>query len=67
MTFQLSHIVRVLNSHLMQLQWIDQNAEQLQTKVAAAQKAALGLSSNGYGGGEGDGVEAFYRSFGGRR
>ncbi|KIN04203.1 hypothetical protein OIDMADRAFT_102489 [Oidiodendron maius Zn] len=63
----LSHIVRVLNSHLMQLQWIDQNAEQLQAKVTAAQKAAQGHTSNGYGGGDGDGVEAFYKSFGGRR
>lgn len=51
----------------MQLQWIDQNAEQLQAKVTAAQKAAQGLTSNGYGGGDGDGVEAFYKSFGGRR
>lgn len=67
MSSKLSHIVRVLNSHLMQLQWIDQNAEQLQAKVAAAQKAALGQGSNGYGGGESDGVEAFYKSFGGRR
>jgi nuclear pore complex protein Nup62 len=66
-TFQLSHIVRVLNSHLMQLQWIDQNAEILQTKVTAAQKLAQGIGSNGYGGGEGDEVEAFYKSFGARR
>ena len=49
----------------MQLQWIDQNAEQLQAKVTAAQKAAQGLASNG--GRDGDGVEAFYKSFGGPR
>nr|7TBI_M1 Chain M1, Nsp1 [Saccharomyces cerevisiae]7TBI_M2 Chain M2, Nsp1 [Saccharomyces cerevisiae]7TBI_M3 Chain M3, Nsp1 [Saccharomyces cerevisiae]7TBI_M4 Chain M4, Nsp1 [Saccharomyces cerevisiae]7TBJ_M1 Chain M1, NUP62 [Homo sapiens]7TBJ_M2 Chain M2, NUP62 [Homo sapiens]7TBJ_M3 Chain M3, NUP62 [Homo sapiens]7TBJ_M4 Chain M4, NUP62 [Homo sapiens]7TBK_M1 Chain M1, NUP62 [Homo sapiens]7TBK_M2 Chain M2, NUP62 [Homo sapiens]7TBK_M3 Chain M3, NUP62 [Homo sapiens]7TBK_M4 Chain M4, NUP62 [Homo sapie len=34
----LTQIVRVLNGHLAQLQWIDTNAAALQAKVAAAQK-----------------------------
>jgi nuclear pore complex protein Nup62 len=37
---QLSQIVRVLNGHLTQLQWIDANASALQAKVAAAQKSS---------------------------
>lgn len=64
---QLSHIVRVLNSHLSQLQWIDQNTEVLQAKVAAAQKLGQSFSSNGYGGMENDAAESFYRSYTGRR
>lgn len=66
---QLSHIVRVLNSHLAQLQWIDQNTEVLQAKVAAAQKLGQSISTNGYGGGglESDAAESFYRSYTGRR
>jgi nuclear pore complex protein Nup62 len=64
---QLSHIVRVLNSHLTQLQWIDQNTEILQAKVAAAQKLGQSVSSNGYGGLENDAAESFYRSYTGRR
>lgn len=58
----LSHIVRVLNSHLTQLQWIDENAMALQAKVAEAQKVGQGIGSNGYGGPENDLTEAFYRS-----
>jgi nuclear pore complex protein Nup62 len=58
----LSHIVRVLNSHLTQLQWIDENAMALQAKVAEAQKVGQGLGSNGYGGHENDLTESFYRS-----
>ena len=64
---QLSHIVRVLNSHLTQLQWIDQNTEVLQAKVAAAQKLGQSISSNAYGGLENDAAESFYRSYTGRR
>jgi len=63
----LSHIVRVLNSHLMQLQWIDQNAKTLQEKVEAAQKLGQSMSSNGFGGLESDTADHFYRSFMGRR
>ena len=62
---QLSQIVRVLNSHLMQLQWIDQNAGLLQAKVNAAQKAGQGIG--GALGQESDAAEAFYRSYTGRR
>ncbi|KAG0650633.1 Nucleoporin NSP1 [Hyphodiscus hymeniophilus] len=59
----LSHIVRVLNSHLTQLQWIDQNTEVLQAKVASAQKTGQNISSNGYGGLDNDAAESFYRSY----
>ncbi|KAH8586320.1 Nsp1-like C-terminal region-domain-containing protein [Bisporella sp. PMI_857] len=61
----LSHIVRVLNSHLQQLQWIDQNAEILQAKVSAAQK--LGQSIGSVNGQESEAADAFYRSYIGRR
>lgn len=63
----LSHIVRVLNSHLLQLQWIDQNAELLQQKVTAAQKFGESIGTNGLGGQESDAADAFYRSYMGRR
>lgn len=64
---QLTHIVRVLNSHLTQLQWIDQNAEALQKKVAESQKLGQSIGPNGYGGAENDTTESFYRSFASRR
>jgi nuclear pore complex protein Nup62 len=64
---QLSHIVRVLNSHLTQLQWIDQNTEVLQAKVTAAQKLGQSIASNGNGGPLDDAAESFYRSYTGRR
>lgn len=64
---QLSHIVRVLNSHLTQLQWIDENAMALQAKVAEAQKGGQSIGSNGYGGLENDLAESFYRSGAGRK
>jgi nuclear pore complex protein Nup62 len=65
--FQLSQIVRVLNGHLTQLQWIDTNASALQAKVNAAQKASGNMgASTGFG--ESDAAESFYRSFrGGHR
>lgn len=63
---QLSQIVRVLNGHLAQLQWIDENASVLQAKVAAAQKANSNLGSQ-YGVPENDAAESFYRSYMGRR
>ena len=62
---QLSQIVRVLNGHLAQLQWIDTNATALQAKVTAAQKAS-GSTSSTYGA-ETDAAESFYRSYMGRR
>lgn len=62
----LSQVVRVLNSHLTQLQWIDANASALQAKVTAAQKSSSNLGSH-YGSGESDVAESFYRSYMGRR
>ncbi|KAH8162367.1 hypothetical protein CIB48_g5873 [Xylaria polymorpha] len=62
----LSQIVRVLNGHLTQLQWIDTNAAALQAKVAAAQKASSQIGSQ-YGGLEQDNADSFYRSYMGRR
>jgi nuclear pore complex protein Nup62 len=63
----LSQIVRVLNGHLSQLQWIDTNASALQAKVAAAQKASANMASSQYGNPESDAAESFYRSYIGRR
>ncbi|KAI1383299.1 Nsp1-like C-terminal region-domain-containing protein [Hypoxylon trugodes] len=62
----LSQIVRVLNSHLAQLQWIDTNAATLQARVLAAQKERSTIGSH-YGGPEQDNVDSFYRSYMGRR
>jgi nuclear pore complex protein Nup62 len=64
---QLSHIVRVLNSHLTQLQWIDENAMALQAKVNDAQKMAQSIGPNGYGGPESEAADSFYRSFIGKK
>ncbi|MCJ1299039.1 FG-nucleoporin nsp1 [Hypocenomyce scalaris] len=64
----LSQIVRILNSHLSQLQQIDHGAAALQAKVAAAQKASKSLgSSNGFNGLGTDAADDFYRSYMGRR
>ncbi len=64
---QLSQVVRVLNSHLAQLQQIDQGAAALQAKVTAAQKAGHSIGpSNGLSG-TSDAVDGFYRSYMGRR
>lgn len=66
----LAQIVRVLNSHLAQLQTIDTGAAQLQQRVAVAQKEARGLGMGGRGGlgiaAEDAGVEGFMRSLNGR-
>ncbi len=64
---KLSQIVRVLNGHLSQLQWIDQNAAALQAKIAAAQKTGQSIGSNGYGATENDPADDFYRSYMGKR
>ncbi|KAL4921080.1 Nsp1-like C-terminal region-domain-containing protein [Aspergillus aurantiobrunneus] len=69
----ISQIVRILNSHLSQLQTIDVGTTELQTKVAAAQKAGQamsarfghGLSMSGVG--NGNAADDFYRSYMGRR
>jgi nuclear pore complex protein Nup62 len=61
----LSQIVRVLNGHLAQLQWIDANAQALQAKVTAAQKTSNNLGNNGVA--DNDATESFYRSYMGRR
>lgn len=62
----LSQIVRVLNGHLQQLQWVDTNAAALQAKVNAAQKASNSMGSK-YGNPDSDAAESFYRSYMGRR
>ena len=65
---QLSQVVRVLNSHLTQLQQIDQGAAALQQKVAAAQRAGQTFSPpNGLNGPSSDAADSFYRSFMGKR
>ncbi|KAF5014582.1 hypothetical protein F66182_14381 [Fusarium sp. NRRL 66182] len=71
----ISQIARILNSHLSQLQMIDQGTAELQAKVSAAQKAGQSLGSRlgGYGqnGGNigvgGSAADDFYRSYMGRR
>ncbi|KAK1020714.1 FG-nucleoporin nsp1 [Friedmanniomyces endolithicus] len=61
----LADIVRVLNSHLAQLQAIDTGASELQGRVAAAQKEARGLGESS---GRGQSwVEGFGKSYLGRR
>jgi nuclear pore complex protein Nup62 len=62
--------VKVLNSHLQQLQMIDAGASLLQTKVDAAKRESKGLASSGANGWHGvgsDPAEDFYKSFMGRR
>lgn len=73
-TAQLSQIVSILNSHLSQLQHIDQGTSELQAKVVAAQKAGQALSSRFGNGlrnsgldGSSSAADDFYRSFMGRR
>ncbi|KAL8766505.1 MAG: hypothetical protein Q9209_006721 [Squamulea sp. 1 TL-2023] len=64
----LSQVVRVLNGHLTQLQQIDQGANALKLKVAAAEKSSRSLGpTNGYNGPSSDAAESFYRSFMGKR
>lgn len=63
----LSQIVRVLNSHLASLQWIDQNASALEAKVAAAVKTSQALRTNGADEANRGAVEDFHRSYLGRR
>ncbi|KAL8917992.1 MAG: hypothetical protein Q9172_005600 [Xanthocarpia lactea] len=64
----LSQVVRVLNSHLTQLQQIDEGANALKLKVAAAEKASRNLApTNGFNGPSSDAADSFYRSFMGKR
>ncbi|KAK5075922.1 FG-nucleoporin nsp1 [Exophiala xenobiotica] len=65
----ITQIVKILNSHLSQLQAIDQGTSALQSKVAAAQKAASGMNymNGGISGDNRAAVDDFYRSYIGRR
>jgi len=64
---QLSHVVRVLNSHLQQLQGIDVNTSALQARVQAAKKESRVAGQNGHQGLGSDPAEDFYKSFMSRR
>lgn len=64
---QLQQIVKVLNGHLSQLQWIDQNAQALQAKVQAAQKESSQMGSVIGGNERGDPTDEMFRSYLGRR
>ena len=67
MLSQLQQIVKVLNGHLSQLQWIDQNAAALQAKVAAAQKESSQMGSVHGGNERSDPTDDMFRSYLGRR
>ncbi|KAF2668490.1 hypothetical protein BT63DRAFT_479898 [Microthyrium microscopicum] len=58
----LSNVVRVLNSHLMQLQKIDMDASLLQAKVKEAQKAQKAMDGGDWRSGT-DPTDEFMRSF----
>ena len=65
---QITQIVRILNSHLTQLQAIDQGTVALQAKIAAAQKTGQVSYLNGGSNSTGRAaVEDFYKSYIGRR
>ncbi|KAF2857125.1 hypothetical protein K470DRAFT_261086 [Piedraia hortae CBS 480.64] len=64
----LSEIVRVLNSHLSQLQVIDQGATDLQSRVVAAQQEAKHIGRlQGHNGDSEQWIKDFGRSYLGRR
>ncbi|OAL74312.1 nucleoporin Nsp1 [Trichophyton violaceum] len=69
----ISQIVRILNSHLSQLQLIDQGTAALRAKITASQKLGNSMSAfkngtpRGAGSGSGGAAEDFYRSYMGRR
>lgn len=63
----LSQIVKILNSHLSSLQWIDQHASALQAKIAAAQQSGQALATHGSSTLGDDAADDFYRSFTARR
>ena len=62
----MSQIVKVLNGHLNQLQWIDTNTAAVQAKISAAEKANGSLGGQ-QGVSENDAAESFYRSYMGRK
>ena len=66
---QITQIVRILNSHLTQLQAIDQGTAALQEKISKAQKNAQGLGhlNNGSTATGSGVVDDFYKSYIGRR
>lgn len=59
--------MRVLNSHLQQLQTIDVSTTGLQARVQAARRESRVSGSNGYQGLGSDPAEDFYKSFISRR
>ena len=60
----LTQVVRVLNSHLTQLQQIDQGAASLRLKVKEAQRAGQSMGPpSGLSGPSSDAAEGFYRSY----
>lgn len=59
--------MRVLNSHLQQLQSIDVGTSALQQKVQAVKKEARVSGMNGWQGLGSDPADDFYKSFMGRR
>ncbi|OBT55230.1 hypothetical protein VE04_03870 [Pseudogymnoascus sp. 24MN13] len=63
----LQQIVKVLNGHLSQLQWIDQNAAALQAEGAAAQKESRSLGASIHGDNESEASHEMLRSYLGRR
>ncbi|OJD14397.1 hypothetical protein AJ78_05244 [Emergomyces pasteurianus Ep9510] len=76
----ISQIVRILNSHLSQLQLIDQGTTELHAKIAASQKLGGSLSAHqhqgpygqyrsgaGNGVGGGGAADDFYKAYMGRR
>lgn len=65
--FQLSYIVRMLNTHLQRLQSLDVTTNSLQAKVQAARREARISGANGHQGLGSDAVEDFYKSFSSRR
>lgn len=64
---QIENVVRVLNSHLQQLQGIDVTTSALQQRVLAAKREARVSGTNGAQGMGSDPAEDFYRSFMSRR
>ena len=65
--YQLTKVVRVLNTQLSQLQLIDSGASQLQEKITKAQKESQRVGANGWNGLGTDPADDFYRSFRGGR
>lgn len=60
---QLSHIVRILNTHLVELQKIDSGTAELRKRVAEAQRDSQRLNSRGLGSTGYDVADDFGRTF----